>query len=302
MPHEFGTCRFKIVRHIPVCLYHLPQASAWTWYLEAPWTPTSPTLLAFKLQPLFSSGVKWTILIWLRFLRLPCNQTLSLNFKSSQPFPGPYNSLQLRFSYNCKRYVYEIVAYLAASSRLVISRTTRGDGVITSPTVFPWVLFNSFWISLKACTWMKPADVIERNQIKKHKKQSPICKEQWNSGNKEKIQKRHLQLEIHNTPYPDSFVLKPKLWNWGFCLLSMSSRVQGKDYFLVTFFLHEDCTEGQRLYQSSSSWTSGHKLTHSSDFLSKDHSTGEFNPCQSNLLINHWEYTLDFIILRYWPI
>jgi hypothetical protein len=24
----------------------------------------------------------------------------------------------------------------------------------------------------------------------------------------------------------------------------MSSQVQGKDYFLVTFFLHEDCTEG----------------------------------------------------------
>ncbi len=128
--------------------------------------------------------------------------SVSLNFKSSQPFPGSYNSLQLKFSYNCKRYVYEIVAYLAASSRLVISRTTRGDGVITSPTVFPWVLFNSFWISLKACTWMKQADVIERNQIKKHKKWSPICKEQWNSGNKEKIQKRHLQLEIHSTPLP----------------------------------------------------------------------------------------------------
>ncbi len=79
MPHEFGTRRLKIVQHLPVCLYHLPQASAWTWYLEAPWTPTSPTLLAFKLQPLLSSGVKLTILIWLRFVRLPCNQTLCLS-------------------------------------------------------------------------------------------------------------------------------------------------------------------------------------------------------------------------------
>ncbi len=174
MPHEFGTHRLKIVRHLPVCLYHLPQASAWTWYLEAPWTPTSPTLLAFKLQPLLSSGVKLTILIWLRFVRLPWNQTLCLSTsKAHNHSLGPTTHYISKFSYNCKRYVYEIVAYLAASSRLVISRTTRGDGVITSPTVFPWVLFNSFWISLKACTWMKQADVIERNQIKKTQKAKP---------------------------------------------------------------------------------------------------------------------------------
>jgi hypothetical protein len=37
---------------------------------------------------------------------------------------------------------------LAASSRLVVSRTTRGADVITSPMTFPLVLLKSFCISL----------------------------------------------------------------------------------------------------------------------------------------------------------
>ena len=40
---------------------------------------------------------------------------------------------------------------LAASSRLVVSRTTSGAGVIKSPTTWPLVLLSNFCTSLKVC-------------------------------------------------------------------------------------------------------------------------------------------------------
>lgn len=43
----------------------------------------------------------------------------------------------------------QVVQNLAASSRLVDSRTTTGAGVITSPTTWPFVLLSNFWTSLK---------------------------------------------------------------------------------------------------------------------------------------------------------
>lgn len=40
---------------------------------------------------------------------------------------------------------------LATSSRLVVSRTTNGAGVIKSPTTWPFVLLSNFCTSLKVC-------------------------------------------------------------------------------------------------------------------------------------------------------
>lgn len=70
------------------------------------------------------------------------------------------NSLQTSTIYVDKRrfenqynngYAVGLLVNLAASSRLVVSRTTRGAGVITSLTIFPFVLLNNFWISLNVC-------------------------------------------------------------------------------------------------------------------------------------------------------
>lgn len=45
----------------------------------------------------------------------------------------------------------EGLLYLTESSRLVVSRTTTGAGVIKSPTTFPLVLLSNICTSLKVC-------------------------------------------------------------------------------------------------------------------------------------------------------